>query len=339
MTQPEQTDNLRVWLAQANPKLIMKLFMLFCVFGAVVTALIWLIFNTNIQFRSTLGFDQPVQANGQQPLLEQPSIIGLSLDNTDVSLAQSFNPPQTVEFGGYQLAISNQYLDAANLWKPIELNNTQIGWLENSVIHYIFRLPANRGFKDVLANLATKQESVTVHTAAGDQLTFKLNGVVDQIESQTITQAKPAITLIWLGENGEQLAVSGNYQPSAELLSKIDYRPEHLATSNTASQQSSVSVRLDAIDLLDNSVYLQTRGIITNRGADTLTISANDVSLQANGLVSQIVTADPPFPWTIPPNNSQIAFSLTLQRPPEAKAQLSIQNQLFELNFVRAEVD
>jgi hypothetical protein len=333
--QPHQTNNMRQWLSQAGPTLVLKLILLFI--GVVIIATLFsaVLLGENLYFWPSLTLEQPVSADEETELLTQPGFVELVIDDLNLGIVQQFNPPQSLEIAGFQLPVSNRYLTDSNLWLPGDENSNQLGWLENSIINYVFRLPANRGYQDIVSEASVNQETVTLLTADGKQYVFQLNPAdAPAIPNQPISQAGPAITFIWLDSDDNYHAVSGKYQPLAVPLSQVDYRPQTHGVDFAMSGLGDLSVRLDIVELHPNGLQLETRGVITNRGPDPQIISAQEIELESNGLVSQIIAAEPPLPWQIPANNSQMIFSLILQKPPGDFSYFTIGKQRYQINLV-----
>ena len=74
-------------------------------------------------------------------------------------------------------------------------------------------------------------------------------------------------------------------------------------------------------------------GQVTNVGAQPLVITAEDISLRTPaGSDYLLLATNPPFPWTVPPNET-LQFAVTYQRPiGSASAVFTILNQPFELS-------
>ena len=74
-------------------------------------------------------------------------------------------------------------------------------------------------------------------------------------------------------------------------------------------------------------------GQVTNTGAQPLVINAEDISLRTPaGSDYLLLATNPPFPWTVPPNQT-LQFAVTYQRPiGSASAVFTILNQPFDLS-------
>jgi len=74
-------------------------------------------------------------------------------------------------------------------------------------------------------------------------------------------------------------------------------------------------------------------GQITNVGAQPLVITAEDISLRTpTGSDYLLLATNPPFPWTVPPNQT-LQFAVTYQRPiGSASAVFTLLSQPFELS-------
>ena len=74
-------------------------------------------------------------------------------------------------------------------------------------------------------------------------------------------------------------------------------------------------------------------GQVTNVGAQPLVITAEDISLRTpTGSDYLLLATNPPFPWTVPPNQT-LQFAVTYQRPiGSASAVFTLLSQPFELS-------
>lgn len=328
-----QTNTIRQWLSQASRPLLIKMGLLF--FGTIgaVFFLAWLIFGDGLAFTPTL--EQPVSAADSVNFLSQPGLVNMQVDGLDLGVVQQLNPPKSIELNGFQLDVSNQYLSDETLLQPMELSANQIGWLENSIVNYIFRLPGSRSYRDLLEKAVAANSVVTLTTAQGNQLAFTVTNADARFvtaQDSSLQQKRPSITLLWTSEDEQSsYVVSGVYAPSPLDLQAVGFSGE--TAVDTPTTATTLAVHLDTADLQTNGLQLLVRGTLTNRGTEARIIEAKDINLAANGLVSQIISTDPPLPWQVPPNNSQMIFTVTFQRPPESEAVLSIDSQRFALSF------
>ena len=74
-------------------------------------------------------------------------------------------------------------------------------------------------------------------------------------------------------------------------------------------------------------------GQLTNIGVQPLVIAPEDISLRTPaGSDYLLLATNPPFPWTVPPNQT-LQFAVTYQRPiGSASAVFTILSQPFELS-------
>lgn len=267
--------------------------------------------------------------------LAQPGLIEIEVDGVNLGTIHRLDPPQSVEIDGFQFAVSGQYLNDNVLWQSMEMPANQVGWLENSIINYIFRVPGSRSYREVLENAASTNSVVHLTTTQGNQLAFQLTDLTAQPLAATdpaLQQTRPAITLLWLGEAGNEgsFLVSGNYIAAPPAAPALAVESSDSLPSDVGNQ---LAVHLQTADLQTNGLQLVLQGTITNRSAETQLVEAQELTLATNGLVSQILAVDPPLPWQVPPNNSQIFFTITFQRPPDANAHLVIGPQHYALTF------
>ncbi len=103
-------------------------------------------------------------------------------------------------------------------------------------------------------------------------------------------------------------------------------------TAGGAAGQSAV-VSLQQADITTDLNNLIIVGQITNIGAQPLVIAPEDISLRtATGSDYLLLATNPPFPWTVPPNQT-LQFAVTYQRPiGSPSAVFTLLSQPFELS-------
>jgi hypothetical protein len=103
-------------------------------------------------------------------------------------------------------------------------------------------------------------------------------------------------------------------------------------TAGGAAGQSAV-ISLQEATITADTNNLIIIGQVTNMGAQPLVIAAEDISLRTPaGSDYLLLATNPPFPWTVPPNQT-LQFSVTYQRPiGSASAVFTILSQPFELS-------
>jgi hypothetical protein len=165
---------------------------------------------------------------------------------------------------------------------------------------------------------------VILTTAQGRQFEFVVDqGVAQQtaVSQRRIQQTSPAITLLWF-DGDQSYMLTGDYVPRPQELERITL-PERLLLIDENTDDVYLSVRLDSVDSQEEGSQLLIRGTITE----------NEINLTGEGLVSRMLSVNPPLPWRIPSGNSQIAFAVTFQRPPVDEAALTIGQHGFRLLF------
>ena len=106
----------------------------------------------------------------------------------------------------------------------------------------------------------------------------------------------------------------------------LQHRP--LAPAAAAdSAPNQLSIQMQTMQTQAEGLQLVTQGTLTNKGSEPMVLTAEDIELVADGLMSQILQIDPPLPWQVPGNNNQMLFTITFQRPPAENAQLQIKDQ------------
>jgi hypothetical protein len=336
MTQhkPLQTNEIGSWLSQASTILLFKLGVILLGITAVIFVIAWFIFSDRPPFEPSLEHGLPVSAADGGGPLAQPGLVAITVNGIEWDAAQPLDPPRTVDVGGFVLNVLPPYLPEQQFWGAAELPPNQAGWLENSIINYVFRLPAGRAYQEMLATAAAEKAPVILTTAQGRQFEFVVDqGVAQQtaVSQRRIQQTSPAITVLWF-DGDQSYMLTGDYVPRPQELERITL-PERLLLIDENTDDVYLSVRLDSVDSQEEGLQLLIRGTITNSGLDIGTITENEINLAGEGLVSRMLSVNPPLPWRIPSGNSQIAFAVTFQRPPVDEAALTIGQHGFRLLF------
>ena len=334
--QPPQANNIGPWLAQASPSLLLKLGLLLLGVAAAVFFLAWLIFGEGIAFEPSLEHGLPVSAANVVNPLAQPGLVEIEVNGLPLGVAPRLDPPRLLEIDGFQLTVAPQPLGETQFWSGAELAANQIGWLENSIVNYTFRLPAGRAYRDMLAVASQSGEPLTLTTVQGRQFQFVVSRGAEQptaVSQQRLHQNSPAVTLLWL-DGGDSYILTGDYLPTPDDLAATGVdQALTLTGQETWDNAAYLSVRLDSADIQADGMQLLVRGAIVNSGLEEGVIGQPEITLTGDGLVSQILSVNPPLPWRAPPGNSQIAFAITFQRPPGAESILTIGTQAFRLSF------
>ena len=142
---------------------------------------------------------------------------------------------------------------------------------------------------------------------------------------------------------GQSVTATAGYQIPAGLVSPTltwivtapdgtEARVSLPFTAGGAAGQSTV-VSLQSATITPDLNNLIIVGQVTNVGAQPLVIAPEDISLRTPaGSDYLLLATNPPFPWTVPPNQT-LQFAVTYQRPiGSASAVFTILNQPFELS-------
>ncbi|HRO23952.1 MAG TPA: hypothetical protein PLR07_06630, partial [Promineifilum sp.] len=103
-------------------------------------------------------------------------------------------------------------------------------------------------------------------------------------------------------------------------------------TAGGAAGQSAV-ISLQQATITSDLNNLIIVGQVTNVGVQPLVLAPDDVSLRTPAGADYLLLAtNPPFPWTVPPNQT-LQFAVTYQRPiGSSSAVFTILSQPFELS-------
>lgn len=335
---PEQAETLRDWLVQASPSLLMKLIMTAGITLGLLGFLAWLTFGEGLATFSDLPLEPgvPVSAAGELGLVAQPGLVEMQVDGVDFGTVHRLDPPVALEINGFRLDVANTYLSEETLWSDVALSANQVGWLENSMINYVFRLPANRGYRDILETAVQEKGFINLVTTQGNQFDFTIvEGTTQAVTAtpQQIQQKRPAITLLWLNadESGAYI-LSGEYIPSIHLLEASGLGGSKPAPDSELPA-ANLNVKLDGVDIQSDGLQLLVRGSVTNSGIQEGVVAAQEIMMLSDELRSQIISVDPPLPWHIPAGNNQMVFTAVFQRPLSSEASLTIGAQEFVLQF------
>lgn len=338
-----QAETFRQWLAQANPALLMKLFLSIMAALGILFFLAWLRFGDGLALFANLPLEpsMPVSAADEFGLVAQPGLVNMQVDGVDLGTVHRLDLPTSLEVNGFRLTVAPEQLNQESVWTPVALGANQVGWLENSLINYTFRLPANRGYRDILETAAQEKGLMTLVTAQGNRFDFSIeNGTAQAAlpNPQLLQQKRPSITLLWLDNYGSNAGyvLTGSYIPSIHLLEAPGIGGLAAAAANDAQLPAvNLSVRVDGIDIQTDGLQMLVRGSVTNSGIEEGVLEAKDIVLVSGELRSQIISIDPPLPWRIPPNNSQMIFTAVFQRPLHSEGSLTIGSQEFVLQFTQ----
>lgn len=198
---PEQAETLRDWLVQASPSLLMKLILSVGITLGLLIFLAWLTFGEGLATFSDLPLEPgvPVSAADELGLVAQPGLVEMQVDGVDFGTVHRLDPPVALEINGFRLDVANAYLSEETLWSDVALSANQVGWLENSMINYVFRLPANRGYRDILETAVQEKGLINLVTTQGNRFDFTIvEGTAQAITAnpQRIQQKRPTITFL-----------------------------------------------------------------------------------------------------------------------------------------------
>ena len=336
--QPQQAETLRDWLAQANPSLLLKLILTAGAALALLIVLAWLTFGGGLASFSAIPLEpgQPVSAADEFGLAARPGLVAMQVDGVDLGSVHRLDPPAALEIDGFRLTVAQEYLNEESLLAELDLGANQVAWLENSVINYVFCLPANRGYRDILATAVSNQSLITLTTAQGNQFDFTIEAGAQETTAALAAytrQKQPAITLLWQnGDGTEAYVLKGSYIPSIHLLDASGLGGAQVEPAQTLPE-ADLHVQLDGVDIQTDGLQLLVRGSVTNSVVQAGTVAAADIALLGDALRSQIVSVDPPLPWQVPAGNGVVAFTAVFQRPLSSHATLTIHAQDFALEF------
>ena len=142
---------------------------------------------------------------------------------------------------------------------------------------------------------------------------------------------------------GESISAAAGYQLPAGLISPnltwtvtapdgTEAQAIIPFTAGGAAGESAV-ISLQSATITPDLNNLIIIGQVTNTGAQPLVINAENISLRTPaGSDYLLLATNPPFPWTVPPNQT-LQFAVTYQRPiGSASAVFTILNQPFDLS-------
>ena len=333
---PVQSESFLHWLAQAPARMLFKLMLFFVgIFGTVVF-ITWLLFSGGLEQLTAVSrqASHAVSASQEFSVAAQPGLVEMQVDGVNHGTIHRLDPPVAVEVGGFTLSVASTYLNQTTMWNSLELPANQVGWLENSVVNYVFRVPHNRGYQEMLAQAGTEQGHIRLITARGNIFEFALDSREQRStvnREQLLQQKRPSITLVWLDEAGQNSEVlMGSYAPDSTAVS-ASIAPATLADS-VKTGPAQLNVQLDGVDIESNGHQLIVRGSVVNSGLQEGIIDQADFTLASGELRSQLLSIEPPLPWRVSANNSQMVFTAVFQKPPEAEAILTIDDQSFALS-------
>lgn len=285
-----------------------------------------------------LGPEQPLPiAETAVPLL-QPQLIAVKIDGEDTGRVYPRNPPQLLEINNFRIPISSYHLSSDDeILTTTALPADEATWLEDTIVNYIIRLPAGRGYRDVLESAVTSSVTITLTTAQGNVFPFSITkgelmptGEVKPF----LQQIRPAITLIWIGADSLEVSyvVSGLYSPPAQVTPPQQDAADE--DSNGEEQEPLLKVELTTAIINDDAI-LQVSGTIKNTGANERVIEAKDIELIDNEISRAFIKIEPELPWEIAPDNTPVTFTILFINPETEAVEIRIDRRRFELSNLR----
>lgn len=154
----------------------------------------------------------------------------------------------------------------------------KVEWVFGSLVNYLVGLPDTQENKDLLQALS-ESDKITVEKSDGQTLEFKF-GERQTVSSQNhdvFSQQHPGLTLVLLGDSGEQrLVVTANYVVESETNKTV---PSKSVAINTPVEIGPVRVKVLSSRLVENapgipvgSAFYLVDFVAENTGNDTLNV-------------------------------------------------------------------
>lgn len=165
--------------------------------------------------------DDPVAADNPTPfptdgltIVQQGSdvlVVGIS-DSTTISV--TLDSPTLLRLGGQDFPVQAQKISGDGIWSAAfdEESETAV-WVYGSIVNYLVGLPASEQNRAMLEAM-TPGDQMVLTTQQGLTYAFEFEGrnLVPAGNRDVFSQFNPGITLLLLGEDGEErLVVNGRY--------------------------------------------------------------------------------------------------------------------------------
>ncbi len=165
------------------------------------------------------------------------------------------------------------------LWKP-SVGDDGVEWVFGTLVNYLIGLPNTSENKDLLEALS-EADQITLELADGQTVEFKFDAqqLVSPDNKAIFTQQHPGLTLILLGNDGEQrLVVTANYDVEKSEANRTV--PSSVVAINTPIEIGPVRVKVLGGRLVENapgipvgSAFYLVDFTVENIGEDALNVS------------------------------------------------------------------
>ncbi len=218
MSDEPQTDASGGLLSQPRTIIVLAILIVLSL-GAVCALGYSLLDSTGIDLTDgiTIG-------GGEEPEptpFSQPAVGGVSAGGETIvygisdaaTISVTLDVPVTMSLAGREFVVLPQSINADSTWSPGISTDSAVGWVHGSIINYIMALQSTGDNIELLRSLAPGSELVLT-TQNGSDLIFEVEGSrqVSADDSSIFTQLSPGVTLMVMGEQGEErLVVDGRY--------------------------------------------------------------------------------------------------------------------------------
>jgi hypothetical protein len=158
-------------------------------------------------------------------------------------------------------------------------------WVFGSLVNYLIGLPNSSENKDLLQAIS-EADAITLELSDGQTIEFKFDAqqLVSPNDEQIFSQQHPGITLLLLGDDGEQrLVVTGNYNVDSETQRSI---PSSVVAINTPVEIGPARIKVLGGRLVENapgipvgSVFYLVDFTAENIGEETLNAADFQIEL------------------------------------------------------------
>lgn len=140
------------------------------------------------------------------------------------SLSIDVDPPTNLVLGGTSIPAKAQFVTEAGNWSPEIEEGRLAEWVYGTVVNPVFGL-SGTAENELLMQKLVPGDAVAINYASGESREYLVSGrqLVASSDTSLFSQNRPGLTLIWLGESGDdsRLVVYGDYKLPEETSDEV----------------------------------------------------------------------------------------------------------------------
>lgn len=191
--------------------------------GVAVVGLVLLCFLGVTLLRSGNGL---FGGGEDEEFVDDPTLIAVTPNSENIdgentiilfdginTLSVDLDPPTTLLVDGIPFIVTTQLVSQDGVWSPT-VGEGESEWVYGTIVNYVIGLPADRSNEALLEALSVG-DRLNLTLRSGDEREFVVTGreISAASNAQLFSQNRPQITLVWLGEKGneQRLVVFGDF--------------------------------------------------------------------------------------------------------------------------------